>query len=62
MELKNLDKINEAKESASGIRDNLIVLGNSGTGQMSNDICVVLEVALDKVLILLDEVSADMEE
>lgn len=62
MELKNLDKINEAKEIASGIRDNLIVLGNSGTGQMSNDICVVLEVALDKVLILLDEVSADMEE
>lgn len=38
------------------------MLGNSGTGQMSNDICVVLEVALDKVLILLDEVSADMEE
>ncbi len=62
MDLKNLDKINEAKEIASGIRDNLILLGNSGTGQMSNDICVVLEVALDKVLILLDEVSVDMEE
>lgn len=61
MGLKNLDKIHEAREIADGIRDNLIFLGNSNTSQIPNAICVVLEVALDKVLLLLDEVATDME-
>lgn len=61
MELRNLDKIQAAREIADGIRDSLIFLGNSPTSQMPDTICVVLEVALDKVLTLLDEVAADME-
>lgn len=61
MELRNLDKIQTAREIADGIRDSLIFLGNSPTSQMPNAICVVLEVALDRVLMLLDEVAADME-
>lgn len=61
MELRNLDKIHAAREIADGIRDSLIFLGGSNTSQMPNNICVVMETALDKVLMLLDEVAADME-
>lgn len=61
MELRNLDKIQAAREIVDGIRDSLIFLGNSPTSQMPNGVCVVLEVALDRVLMLLDEVATDME-
>ncbi|MCM1190061.1 MAG: hypothetical protein NC541_12285 [bacterium] len=61
MELRNLDKIQEAREIADGIRDSLIYLGSSDTRQIPNTVCVVLEVALDKVLALLDGVISDVE-
>ena len=61
MGLRNLDKIHEAREIADGIRDNLIFMEGSNTSQIPHTICVVLETALDKVLLLLDEVAADME-
>ena len=61
MGLKNLDKIHEAREITDGIRDNLIFLSDSSTSQMPKSICVVLEAALDKVLLLLDEAAEDME-
>ena len=61
MGIKNLDKIHEAREIAEGIKDNLIFLEGSNTSQIPHTICVVLETALDKVLLLLDEVAADME-
>ena len=61
MEIKNLDKIQEAREIAEGIRDNFIFLSSSNTSQIPHTICVVLETAWDKVLLLLDEVAADME-
>lgn len=60
-ELKKRDKINEACEIINGLRDNTILLGNSRIHQLPDTICIVYTAALDKVLSLLGEVTAEME-
>jgi len=62
VELKYLDKVNEARKIINGVRDSLIYMGNSEYGELPDTICVVLDVALDKALALLGEVSADVED
>lgn len=61
MNEKDLDKVNEALEIINGVRDNIIFLENSSIKQIPNTVCVVFEVALDKVIFLLNEVSVSME-
>jgi len=61
VEPKYLDKVNEARKIINGVRDSLIYMGNSEYGELPDTVCVVLEVALDKALALLDEASLDVE-
>lgn len=62
MGLKELDKIDEAREIADGVRDNVLFLGDCKTAQVPAGICKVLVVALDKVVFLLADVSKCMED
>ena len=59
MNIDDLNRVDEARVIVNSIRDNLIFLGTSNIDQMPNTVFVVLEVASDKVLSLLDEVSAN---
>lgn len=60
VDLDNLDRVNEAKEIIDGVRANIITLENSSVKLLHGAIYVVLEVALDRALSLLDEVSESM--
>lgn len=61
MMIKDLDKIGEAREIVGSVRDNLIFLENSEVDQMPPSVYVALEVALARVLSILDDILEDYE-
>lgn len=61
MELKELDKIQEARRIIKGVRDSMVMIENSSVRETQNSIYYMLETALEKAASLLDEAAAEWE-
>lgn len=57
MELNDLDKIIDAKQLISGVKDSMIMIENSSIRETKNSVYFVLENALEQAVFLLEEVT-----
>ena len=59
MELKELDKLQEAKRLIGGVKDSMIMMENSSIRETQDSVYYMLENALEQAAALLEEVSAN---
>lgn len=59
MELKQLDKLQEAKRLIGGVKDSMIMMENSSVRETQNSVYYMLENTLEQAAALLEEVSAN---
>lgn len=59
MELKQLEKVQEAKQLVGSVRDCMIMMENSSVKEIQGSIYHMLETTLEQAASLLEEVSAN---